>query len=664
MNKYACAALLVVLLVSGCTPTAVPPATATAVPPTLTATATSRPTVTVKQAAALYDGPGNTDFSILADLPAGTKVVPLGTYGDFVEVSVDQSGAAETGYVWQDALESLPSGVAELTAGQVPWMPLYLPECSPGTFDTQTDAVTYTNSGDGYQDTESRAIPLTEPLRISVGGMTVSPGNAAAAIKILGIPEPSSGDWWQGITRLDFGPANGTYTLGIRDGSKAEDGLYLTLPVKADQAIQIQFDQPEGKSLRILDGNGKTIQTIDLTATPGLSLPNGLFPKGMVYLGVTLPPQSTFTLTQLQIGVDASGKWDESEGGYYSQPGLAALAAPHHLTIGTEFNLNLTADPRYCRTMKREYNLASLSEFSSAGIWLGPGQYDWSALDAAVDYTTRQGWRMRASHLLWGAPDAIPDWLKQGSYTRDQYIQFMQQYIRDVIGRYKGRVQEWSIANEATTRSFGPGTDFWRDKIGPEYIAIAFQTARDADPNGVLIFNDDNNQAPQDATSALLVDKMYATVKQLKAQGVPIDVVGMQMHLFVPWNSPLRPNKADVIATMQKFAALGVRVDVTEFDVDLARQSGSQAEKWSLEAGIYQDMMEACLESGVCDSFATWEFSDADSWVSCQSTGCVKDNNADPLPFDVNYAPKPAYFALRDALQKDFTLVPTATPGH
>jgi endo-1,4-beta-xylanase len=178
----------------------------------------------------------------------------------------------------------------------------------------------------------------------------------------------------------------------------------------------------------------------------------------------------------------------------------------------------------------------------------------------------------------------------------------------------------------------------------------------------VLIFNDANNQAPQDAFSTNVVNKMYSTVKRLKADGVPIDVVGMQMHLFAPWFTQVRPRKADVIATKQKFASLGVHIYVTEMDVDLARQKGSQAEKWSLEADIYRDMMEACIESGVCHSFATWGFSDADSWISCDSAGCLNDKNADPLPFDVNYAPKPAYFALRDALQTDFTLAPTVTP--
>jgi endo-1,4-beta-xylanase len=156
---------------------------------------------------------------------------------------------------------------------------------------------------------------------------------------------------------------------------------------------------------------------------------------------------------------------------------------------------------------------------------------------------------------------------------------------------------------------------------------------------------------------------MYATVKQLKSQGVPIDVVGMQMHLLQPWEAHVPPKKADVIATMQKFAALGVHIYITEFDVDLMQLSGTQAEKLGREAQIYGDMMQACLESGVCDSFSTWGISDSTSWITCNYDGCVEKNPAAaPLMFDVDFNPKPAYFAVRDALLKDFTIVPTPTP--
>jgi endo-1,4-beta-xylanase len=628
---------------------------------TQSGTVTPQPTSAFIQNAVLYAGPGNAEFDAVAYLKTGTAVTPLAAYGDFIQVVATVDGQASSGYIWKEALDSLPAGLSVLAVDQVPWALLYQPQCSPGLYDSAQDAVTFSNTGNGYYDTESGAIPLATPLMIKMAGTQVT-GADSAAIKVLGIPAVS-GDWWQGIARMDIGYNQGSYFIGIRDGTKESEALFIDVPLAASQGIQILFDQPEGLSFHILDGAGNEIQSVNLAASPGVNLPHGLFPNGVAYIGTTVPPQASFTVKGLRIGEVPSGTWSEALDNYYSQPGLAELAARGGITIGTEFMSNRTSDSRYCRIMNRNFNMAVLSEFSSPGFWLAPGEYDFIALDRAVDYASRHGWRIRASHLLWGEYAVIPDWLKDSRFTREEYIRIMEQYIRDIAGRYKGRVQEWSVANEASNRSFSDGADFWNDRIGPEYIALAFRTAREADPNGVLIFNDDNNHAPQDEVTTRIIDKMYATVRQLKADGAPIDVIGMQMHFFLPWNSPIPPEKNAVIATMQKFAALGVRIMITELDVDLVQVSGSQTKKLAVETGMYRDMMEACIESGVCDSFSTWGISDSISWITCSYEDCVEKNlTAAPLMFDADFNPKPAYFAVRDALLTDFTIVPMVTP--
>ncbi len=231
-----------------------------------------------------------------------------------------------------------------------------------------------------------------------------------------------------------------------------------------------------------------------------------------------------------------------------------------------------------------------------------------------------------------------------------------------MVGRYRGKVQEWSIANETSSRSFWKGADFWLDKIGPDYVEMAFRWAREADPNGVLIFNDNNNESPRDGDTQRIIQKMYDTVKALKAKGVPIDIVGMQMHLLLKYSSPIPPQEADVVQTMKKFASLGVRIYITEFDVDLTNKGGTQAERWAYQAQLYRDMLRACLESGVCDSFTTWGVSDSTSWITCSSPGCVNEPNAEPLMFDKNFQPKPAYFAVRDTLAGTPMNTPTPKP--
>ena len=106
---------------------------------------------------------------------------------------------------------------------------------------------------------------------------------------------------------------------------------------------------------------------------------------------------------------------------------------------------------------------------------------------------------------------------------------------------------------------------------------------------------------------------------------------------------------------MQGFSQLGVRVYITEMDVNLTfiqNDYPTQEERWAYQAGIYRDMVDACLESGACDSFATWGISDSMSWITTSCPECWNEPEpyGDPLMFDSNFIPKPAYFAVRDAL--------------
>jgi len=112
------------------------------------------------------------------------------------------------------------------------------------------------------------------------------------------------------------------------------------------------------------------------------------------------------------------------------------------------------------------------------------------------------------------------------------------------------------------------------------------------------------------------------------------------------------PDKDDVIDTIRQLAAFGVQVYITEMDVDLARIRGSQAERLEFQARVYRDIIEACLQSGVCTSFATWGISDSASWLTCEYLWCLGEANAAPLMFDASFHPKPAFFAVREALAR------------
>ena len=131
--------------------------------------------------------------------------------------------------------------------------------------------MTFTNPGDSYYNTETRAIKLDEPLRVKVDSFS-GKGESSGSIKILGIPETQD-PWWKGITRLDIVNNNGYYRLGIQNGTSEGYIIHWDLPIQISQPIEIIFEQLEGKSLLVLNKDGGEIH-IDLSQY----LPNGLFP--------------------------------------------------------------------------------------------------------------------------------------------------------------------------------------------------------------------------------------------------------------------------------------------------------------------------------------------------------------------------------------------------
>jgi endo-1,4-beta-xylanase len=665
LKRFLSVFILFTFVLAACSP----PASTT---PTSTPTLTPRPSVAMSQPATLFSGPGNINYENLAELPAGTTIYPTGSYGDYVQATWVQAGIETTGYIWKNAMHNIPDGLPALDKLQVPWEPLNIPECVPGEYDPLTDSVTITASESrGYFSTESAARVLDIPVRIQLTKLTTS-GYNTGGVKVLGIPEGfvEAGNWWKGIKAMSIQSRDGNYVLVVHDGTAENSSVVIPLERSASLPVQILFDQPEGRGFAVLDGNNQELKHVDLTTLPGVSLPDGLFPERKFYFGLDTIGPTPLTVTGLAIGTEPDGKWVESA---EAEPGLVDLAQENELTIGALFDLDKMIDRRYCQVMQRDYNLAVVDEFTitSVPFWLGPGQYDYSYIDPMVDTANQHGLRVFGSHLVWGDPGAIPDWLRNGTFTRDEYISILEQHVKTVVGHYRGRVQEWSIANEYVDRLYSklnnyPTTsfhDFWYEKIGPEYVEMAFRWAREMDPDAILIFNAGGNAPPYNDSTQTVINMMVDTVQELKARDVPIDGIGMQLHLLGPGGDPAPPQKAELLETMKKYADLGVGVYITELEVDLGSRLGARDERYAFQAQVYRDVIDACLESGACRGFYTWGVNDSLSWATCTlpPPNCLNEPNGDPLLLDRDFLPKPAYFAVSDALAGiPFTTTPIA----
>ena len=175
------------------------------------------------------------------------------------------------------------------------------------------------------------------------------------------------------------------------------------------------------------------------------------------------------------------------------------------------------------------------------------------------------------------------------------------------------------------------------------FAVEAFRWARAADPKALLFYNDYDTEG-LNAKS----DAVYAMVKDFKKRGVPIDGVGIQAHIF-DFNMK---EISSLAANLARLTALGLQVHITEMDVALPLDTtGALLDQSGLarQADVYRFIATACLQQSGCTAFQTWGFTDKYSWIP----GYTKGAEGKALLFDELYAPKPAYNALREVLERD-----------
>ena len=258
------------------------------------------------------------------------------------------------------------------------------------------------------------------------------------------------------------------------------------------------------------------------------------------------------------------------------------------------------------------------------------GSFNWAEADQIVAFAQAHNQQVRGHTLVWHNQN--PGWLTNGSWTSAQLGSLLQNHISTEVGRYKGKIAAWDVVNEPFNEDGTYRPDLWYNGLGADYIANALTWARAADPAAKLYINDYNVEGVNAKSTAL-----YNLVKDLRSRGVPIDGVGLQAHLIlgqVP--SSLQQN-------IQRFADLGVDVSITELDVRMALPADST--KLAQQAADYKSVLNACVAVTRCAGVTVWGFADSDSWVPSTFPGYGA-----ATPYDENYAPKPAYRAIAEAL--------------
>ncbi len=344
------------------------------------------------------------------------------------------------------------------------------------------------------------------------------------------------------------------------------------------------------------------------------------------------------------IGLDSSNNIpllmaDKKENGGWNswrEATLGALGKKRNVLMGAGWGGNGTS----ADFAKIEANL--IQEFGLMGIYVGmadtqpqEGTFNLSFSGKLIDKAFVYDMPVFVEPLVFYA--GSPNWMK--ILPKDRLVEAMNGQIRAVMGEVKKRKTVgrpiYKVANEAYD-----GNNFLMRTIGPEYVDIAFQTARDTDPSAILLYNDYDNHTKTHAVYGNQYKRTKDIADRLHAKGL-IDGVGIEMYI----DGANPPNMQDIVDTLPTYP---VPPYITEFIVNMKNVPANTPGRSTKQAQLYEDATRAAITGGakmfvdfqLGDKFTYWE----------DPKNPLSSPIADPSPYYDDLTPKPALYTQRRAL--------------
>jgi len=332
---------------------------------------------------------------------------------------------------------------------------------------------------------------------------------------------------------------------------------------------------------------------------------------------------------------------------------LKSAATPRGLLVGCCVHAkSLQSDPAYAALVKQQMSiLVAENEFKFGPIHPQPTTFFFDDADYIINFAEQNGMKMRGHNFVWHR--ALPPWF--ATYvTPANAEQVLVNHIETVAGRYKGRIHSWDVVNEAIdvphNEAAGMRDSPWQ-KVLPNYIDIAFRTARRVDPHALLTYNDYGIEG-EDNDSILKRHAVFELICGMQTRGVPIDAVGIQSHISA---SPTPDRKYTYGRGLHDFIVMvqnrGLKVMLTEMDVNDRELPADIPTRDKAVGDLYANYLNLTLPNPVVLALLTWGITDKYTWLNHE--GARKDGLPErSLPFDADLKPKPAFTAELNALAK------------
>lgn len=283
-------------------------------------------------------------------------------------------------------------------------------------------------------------------------------------------------------------------------------------------------------------------------------------------------------------------------------------------------------------------------------------QYDFYYPDKMIDFAKKYKMQVNGHTLIWHSQ--LPAFAKK-IIDKDSFQIFFRQHIETIASHFEGRIFSWDVVNEALNEDGSLRNSIFREKLGDDYIVEAFRIAQKSSPHSELYYNDYNIEQPAKRAGCI------ALIKRIQAAGVRIDGVGIQGH----WHLGKIPLK-EIEESIREFSALGLKVMITELDVEVLPRNFSGAEvskrmasdpslnpytsglpeaQQKQQAADYASLFNLFQQyKGKLTRVTFWGVNDGQSWLN---NWPVRGRTNYPLLFDRNYQPKDAYYEVMKLTQ-------------
>jgi endo-1,4-beta-xylanase len=275
-----------------------------------------------------------------------------------------------------------------------------------------------------------------------------------------------------------------------------------------------------------------------------------------------------------------------------------------------------------------------------------PGQFDYSGADTLATFADAHGMKMRGHTLVWYA--ANPPWL-EGKVLAAPDDEILTDYVGRLMGRYRGRIHSWDVVNEALHpddgRADGLRNCFWLQRFGPAYIDLAYQAAKQADPDALLVYNDwgcEGGEAWNDRFRAVTLKFLAGAL----ARKVPVEALGLQGHLnaFGPG-----VDQKKLRAFLGEVRSMGLRILVTEHDVDDSGGPLDIAARDRAVADASARFLDVVLDNDATLAVLTWGLTDRYLKAPGGLRATLSGYTPRKLPLDANLKRKPMWNAIARA---------------